>query len=351
MTSLIGPIEVHSTAADQSKKWDCTWCRKEFRSESAYDHHIQSRKHLAKEAARTGALVGADIGAGIGAGIGEGTSVTPAIMENGAVVEDSGPLKGGWGVDSVPGITACLFCPETFKAPQSCLDHMTTKHSLFLPEIDSCINVVGLLEFLGEIIADDRECLYCGTSSGHSFPTVQAVQHHMMAKSHCKIFSDDVTAWEDLAPFYDFSDPSNTKDAEIPEELKGVPRQMLQDKPEATDLFWTTPTGRTLSSRSLGPYLTQAAIPRDPSSVPRLPPRLLELYREKGWDTKGQLTLRAQQAMQAVRKGTTGNGNGGPRHWSHSGKSRKDLSREQGLALGMGMKQNGLFVRRPQVIF
>ncbi|RMZ73768.1 Zinc finger U1-type [Pyrenophora seminiperda CCB06] len=96
-------------------------------------------------------------------------------------------LHDGPPVTTVPGsaaATQCLFCPNTSSTPTENLDHMSSSlHGLFIPRRDRIVDMQCFLAYLGLLVYEYRECVYCGAEKS----SVQAVQTHMRDKGHCKI--------------------------------------------------------------------------------------------------------------------------------------------------------------------
>lgn len=63
-------------------------------------------------------------------------------------------------------------------------------------------NFLKLICFTGEKVGAGNVCLWCN-EKGRSFYSSEAVQSHMLDKSHCKLFTDGDAALE-FADFYDF---------------------------------------------------------------------------------------------------------------------------------------------------
>lgn len=61
---------------------------------------------------------------------------------------------------------------------------------------------VFVFVFPGEKVGVGNVCLWCN-EKGRSFYSTEAVQGHMVDKSHCKLFTDGDAALE-FADFYDF---------------------------------------------------------------------------------------------------------------------------------------------------
>lgn len=78
--------------------------------------------------------------------------------------------------------TQCLFCNQVNTDLNQNIVHMSKVHGLHIDLTDLLVDVASLLSYMHLLIFDCHECIYCGTQRH----TRQAVQQHMMAKSHCK---------------------------------------------------------------------------------------------------------------------------------------------------------------------
>ena len=65
-----------------------------------------------------------------------------------------------------------------------------------------CLTSWSLCVVTGEKVGMGKVCLWCN-EKGRSFYSTEAVQGHMVDKSHCKLFTDGDSALE-FADFYDF---------------------------------------------------------------------------------------------------------------------------------------------------
>lgn len=97
--------------------------------------------------------------------------------------------------------TDCLFCTHRFDDVESNLAHMSSAHSFFIPHREELSDLSGLLDYLGEKVAEGNLCLYC-PNGGKEFGSLEAARRHMIDKAHCKIpFATDEDRAE-LADFY-----------------------------------------------------------------------------------------------------------------------------------------------------
>ncbi|KAI3327312.1 C2H2 type zinc-finger-domain-containing protein [Xylariaceae sp. AK1471] len=154
----------------------------------------------------------------------------------------------------------CLFCPNPSASFTDSVIHMQKSHGLFVPHQQHLVvDLETLFKYLHLVIFGYRECIQCGTERA----TVQAVQHHMTGKGHCKF--DILEQDSEFAEFYDFSEAED--DAESDMEGDGDERNQQETatsssrKPLLADEdSIRLPSGRIISRHSSaqpGPSFTQ----------------------------------------------------------------------------------------------
>lgn len=137
---------------------------------------------------------------------------------------------------------------------------MREVHSFLIPDIEALTDLEGLLEHLLHKVVEGR-CLYC--KSGSTFSSPYAAQQHMIAKSHCKLDTDNDAVLEELSEFYDYgegsdddSDNEAAADAAVAEGRLVIPtRGGFAIESGGGEL--TLPSGRTIASRSYMRYYKQ----------------------------------------------------------------------------------------------
>lgn len=102
------------------------------------------------------------------------------------------------------GLTKCLFCSTASPTLEANLTHMSHSHGFFVPEAEFLVDLPGLITYLAEKIGLSNICLYCN-GRGREFHSLEAVQKHMVDKSHCKLAYDTERDRLDISDFYDFS--------------------------------------------------------------------------------------------------------------------------------------------------
>eukprot|EP01125_Pyxidicula_operculata_P000257 TRINITY_DN10336_c0_g1_i1.p1 TRINITY_DN10336_c0_g1~~TRINITY_DN10336_c0_g1_i1.p1 ORF type:complete len:357 (-),score=83.93 TRINITY_DN10336_c0_g1_i1:214-1284(-) len=80
---------------------------------------------------------------------------------------------------------------------ESNINYMTKNHGFYIPEIEYVKDLSGLITYLGEKISIGNTCLFCEKT----FYSMNAVQDHMRALAHCKMWWDDNE--DEYADYYD----------------------------------------------------------------------------------------------------------------------------------------------------
>jgi pre-60S factor REI1 len=99
----------------------------------------------------------------------------------------------------------CLFCNLESSTLDANIDHMSSRHGLFIPSLDRLSDLESFFSYLATLIFSYNECLFCGLEKS----TVEGVQTHMRDKGHCKI---ELSAESELLDFWEFSDDSGDED-------------------------------------------------------------------------------------------------------------------------------------------
>lgn len=195
--------------------------------------------------------------------------------------EDDEGLSGESDGDPEPlEVDECLFCPLVSEDMEASLKHMSSTHGFFIPDLDYLVDLKGLVEYLCRVVGEQRKCLYCQTA--RMFYSVEAVQHHMVDKAHCKLFFEGDSAGE-YAEFYDYTKSyppeenggeENGEDEELP-----VPESPVTVN---EDLELVLPSGSKLSHRSMKQYYKQR-LPTLEQRRSTLVSRLMAQYRSIGW--------------------------------------------------------------------
>ncbi|KAF1913412.1 C2H2 type zinc-finger-domain-containing protein [Ampelomyces quisqualis] len=104
------------------------------------------------------------------------------------------PSASDDGEQNLPPPTNCLFCQSTSCTIESNLTHMSTTHGLYMPSPERLSDLESFLTFLGRLVFEWHECLYCAAEKG----STHGVQTHMRDKGHCMVRTEDVRGfWEE----------------------------------------------------------------------------------------------------------------------------------------------------------
>jgi pre-60S factor REI1 len=95
--------------------------------------------------------------------------------------------------EEIPPATQCLFCPTSSPSIGENIEHMASIHGLFIPQANHIIDMHSCLGYLGTIVFEQHQCLYCGRTKG----SLEAVRTHMKDKGHRKLRTGDVSAFLD----------------------------------------------------------------------------------------------------------------------------------------------------------
>ncbi|KNC56492.1 zinc finger protein 622, partial [Thecamonas trahens ATCC 50062] len=341
--------EAAAAAEQAAYTGECTICKKKYASEAAYHQHISSKKHKAKAAAV--AARGENPGKldSPSPAMAPAAAVSPKAGKDGPVAMDTSnaadaPDAAGPGAsesspaprarhwpgarpveasdeelirefviryvasfsfdaeDEVESLVsfalghgeildddACLFCEHLEPDVEARLEHMRLEHGFFVPDAEYCVDVPGLLRYLGRKISLLCLCLHCD-GSGKAFTSVRAVQAHMRARVHCKMAYTGVeTEYEE---YFDYAkayyaqqlalhgiDPSQPL-TEAQLELLESPVEPARYDPETMELV--LPNGKALGHRALNRYYKQQPIVRNKSESLIASQRAAE-HRLLGW--------------------------------------------------------------------
>ncbi|XP_025073094.1 zinc finger protein 622, partial [Pogonomyrmex barbatus] len=220
------------------KEQFCHTCRKKFHSPQQFDNHIVSKVHKIK----LNQIIE--------------KSNFLALKQKIEIDSDVESVSSDeWNEDMICEIEKdyCLFCNVRSKSTIGNIEHMIKTHSFFIPDIEYCTDLNGLLEYLEQKICSDFKCIWCN-DSGRKMRSAQAVRMHMVDKGHCKMLFEGDTIFE-YSPFYDYSSSyPDAEDANPDEELPQIPKKtVLNDEGYVMKL----PSGRKIVHRSLALYYKQ----------------------------------------------------------------------------------------------
>ncbi|KAF9767241.1 hypothetical protein IL306_000223 [Fusarium sp. DS 682] len=227
----------------------CGICEKTYYSENAFQNHLSSQKHKAKEASsgqsvpgraddETTSVVSSTFSLGEPIAPSQGEVDSDAEEEFSHVVEglqkasiteqrpspvkrpsnpqpsvqdpaqeDTDAMRASDSSTPVPAtqepnltLESCLFC--NYSSPTIPLNthHMERFHGMFIPEKKYLVDIDGLLKQLQDKIRQHHQCLYCDKIKSTMF----GIQTHMRDTGHCKIPYETERDQLEIGDFYDF---------------------------------------------------------------------------------------------------------------------------------------------------
>jgi len=294
--------EASQAAGDKNVTHYCSICKKTFGNDKALQNHLVSNKHLeaVKDiSVKDGVQTPTDVEMkpeGVAPPTDDTVKVEEKKRGKNFPVEEPIPLikvsekKVEMDVEEVDDedweevegdpipITNCLFCEKESRDSEKNLTHMSTAHSFFIPDAEYCVDVEGLLEYLGSKVGEGMMCLWCN-ERGKSFYTLQAAQQHMRDKGHCRMIHDGEALFE-YTDFYDYS-------SSYPEEEQGNPDEIYQPEPAHfnENMQLVLPSGVTLGHRALKIYYKQYVRPSSQLVMSRQTKRskILQQYKAIGY--------------------------------------------------------------------
>lgn len=214
----------------------CNACRKQFGNQKAHDNHLNSKKHkenlvrfetengsLEKEVTTKSVIQQRPHPAIAAASEGKGKFALQQVnqMENDEDDDDEYEDIEEEEIDSdeLEEIAEnplkqsdCLFCSHAAEDLVDNLKHMSETHSFFIPDVEYCTDIEGLIHYLGEKVAVYFICLWCN-DRGKTFYSLDAVRKHMLDKGHCNMLHEGL-ALAEYSDYYDYSSsyPDNVSD-------------------------------------------------------------------------------------------------------------------------------------------
>ncbi|XP_066145825.1 cytoplasmic 60S subunit biogenesis factor ZNF622 [Euwallacea fornicatus] len=257
--------------AKQEQTVHCKSCRKTFGNRNAFANHLNSKKHKENE------------------------KIFPEDQINTSYKQSiQGPMSDDSEVEEVDSDewenpidnNNCLFCSDHNNSFLRNLEHMTTVHSFFIPDIEFCSDVEGLLRYLGEKVSQGFMCLWCN-EKGKTFHSASAAKGHMLDKGHCKMIYEGVA----LAEYSDYYDYSSSYPDANDEELD-LDQEVSVPEIDGSDYQLVLPSGVTVGHRSLMRYYKQSLNPNKAVVLAKKGDRklhkVLASYRALGWTATDQ---------------------------------------------------------------
>ncbi|XP_058803820.1 cytoplasmic 60S subunit biogenesis factor ZNF622 [Phymastichus coffea] len=287
----------------QSQSLICKACKKNFNTKNQYDNHLLSKKHKEKTL-KSDSSISLENDEVMRESNEESTSSGPIkkLKNSIEINETKNDMEVDSDVESVdsdewledtdnPVVrNDCLFCHHHSKSWVKNLKHMTTVHSFFIPDPEFCIDIKGLLIYLGEKVFAGYMCVWCN-DKGKAFRSAEAARTHMLDKGHCKMLHEG-EALAEYASFYDYS--SSYPDSESADPNAEVEIPELDD----SDYQLVLPSGSIIGHRSLMRYYKQSLNPQRALAVPKNEKlkKVLSMYRALGWK-ETQVEAAKQKAL------------------------------------------------------
>lgn len=206
-------------------------------------------------------------------------------------------------LETIP-LNECLFCGRQSQNLKVNLTHMSRSHSFFIPDVEYCIDVKGLLNYLGTKIASGHCCLWC-SDNGKSFLTKKATQQHMIDVGHTKVhFHNRPESLLEFEMFYDYS-------SSYPETEQIGDDDEVEDPPilEDNDYQLKLPSGKVIGHRTLMVYYKQklksntADTASNQTKNRQLINQITSNYRKLGWTgTQSSLALQCVKDIHYMQK-------------------------------------------------
>lgn len=300
-------VQVHKSKTKQEEdsltySASCTICSKTYSSKNAYENHLKSKKHQenATSSANAEELKETKVKSK-----GRKGPSQPAVTENPNTVqiEDEDMFQSSLKSEKQENeqqseLTAeeeenkeiderianarrlkleeCLFCLHESDSLESNIEHMAKAHSFFIPDIEYVTDLLGLVTYLGEKVSVGNVCLYCN-DRGKSFRSLEAVQKHMIDKSHCKIWYENDAELE-FEDFYDFTTSYPDHGEHDPEEEISGTEYSLRIE----NLEMVLPNGSKVGHRALRAFYRQR-FKGDDTRDSAIVSKIMSQYRALGW--------------------------------------------------------------------
>lgn len=250
--------------AEQVEKVDpalyCKACKKFFKTKNSHDNHLNSKKH--KECLKD------FLENHVNENDREDIEVSiPAAEEikNRTIEEennDDDDDDDGMDIESVDSDewidgaenpikeNDCLFCVTHSESLEKNLQHMSIAHSFFIPDLEYCIDIEGLVAYLAEKVGLSYICLWCN-EKGKTFYSLRGVRGHMNDKGHTIMLHEGAVLAE-YAPFYDYSSSYPDHD-----ESKNIDEEVDIPVLDGDAYSLVLPSGNVIGHRSLMRYYKQ----------------------------------------------------------------------------------------------
>lgn len=238
------------TKSSDASMFYCNVCHKSFINSKAFDQHNLSNKHHNRQLLSDK----------------NESTMKPVVKVEKEKAEVEEFNESDWEeldsdeeiLETIP-LNECLFCSKQSANLEANLAHMSRSHSFFIPDVEYCIDVEGLLNYLGTKIASGHCCLWC-SDNGKTFSTKKSTQQHMIDVGHTKVhFHNRPESLLEFEDFYDYStsypdaeqNGGDKDDDDADDEVEDPP--ILEDN----DYELKLPSGRVIGHRTLMIYYKQ----------------------------------------------------------------------------------------------
>jgi pre-60S factor REI1 len=140
-------------------------------------------------------------------------------------------------------INCCLFCTKCSDNLEANLEHMSSQHGLYIPEIEYLASLEAIVRYLHTVVFEYNECLYCGMTK----QSAEGIRQHMLDKGHCMI---NLEHEPELLEFWEFSDSEgDDTDDEEPSKPPSQRTDALASR-DFSEGEYTLPSGKIIGSKS-----------------------------------------------------------------------------------------------------
>lgn len=306
--------------AEQVEKVDpalyCKACKKFFKTKNSHDNHLNSKKHKDSLKEFIENHVNENDHETIEVCIPASEAIKNQTIEeeeddDGMDVESVDSDEWDENAENPIKENDCLFCDTHNESLETNLKHMSIAHSFFIPDLEYCTDIEGLVGYLAEKVGLSFICLWCN-EKGKTFYSLRGVRGHMCDKGHTKMLHEGAVLAE-YAPFYDYS--SSYPDHE---EGKNIDEEVDVQALDGDAYSLVLPSGYVIGHRSLMKYYKQHLNPNR-AMVAKKSDKVKELlshYRAIGYTANtGEIARRAKdihamkrtQAKLYMRLGCKGN--------------------------------------------
>lgn len=280
----------------------CKACKKFFKTKNSHDNHLNSKKHkeslkdFLENHVNENERDTVQVSIPASEAIKNYTIQEEEVDDDGMDVESVGSDE--WDEDAENPIkeNGCLFCDHQSESLEKCLKHMSIAHSFFIPDLEYCADIEGLVGYLAEKVGLHHICLWCN-EKGKTFYSLRGVRGHMCDKGHTKMLHEGIVLAE-YAPYYDYS--SSYPDHE---EAKNIDEEVDVPILDGDCYSLVLPSGSVIGHRSLMKYYKQHINPnRVVVKKSDKMQNLLSHYRAIGYTAKTEEIAKRAKDIHAMKR-------------------------------------------------